>query len=53
MEIFIVIVLVLIVFALWSISSGIRNIQNTLFSIDSNLEHLKDFVEDPNPYKYK
>ena len=53
METFIVIALVLIVFALWGIKSGITNIQNTLFNIDSNLDSLNDRFNprEPNPYE--
>ncbi len=53
MEIFLVIVLVVIVFALWGIKSGITNIQNSLFSIDSNLESLENRFNPPdiNPYE--
>ncbi len=53
METVIVIALVLIVFALWGIKSGIANIQNTLFNIDSNLDSLNDRFNPPetNPYE--
>ena len=53
METVIVIALVLIVFALWGIKSGITNIQNTLFNIDINLDSLNDRFNPPetNPYE--
>mgnify|MGYP001570739047 CR=1 FL=1 len=53
MEIFIVIALVLTVFALWGIKSGITDIQNSLFNIDSNLDSLNDKFNPPESDPYE
>ncbi|MBU4339225.1 hypothetical protein KKB43_03195 [Patescibacteria group bacterium] len=42
MDIILVIAIVIIILILLTIKNGIINIQNTLFTIDSNLEALKD-----------
>ena len=44
METFLVIVLILIVFALWKANGILTNIQNTLFNIDSNLDKINDTI---------
>ncbi len=53
MEIFLVIGLIVIVFALWGIRSDISNMQNSLSNIDSNLESLNERFNPPdiNPYE--
>lgn len=48
MEAFLVIVLLLVVFALWGIKSGITEIGNSLFSIDNNLSDLNNKFSPPN-----
>jgi cell division protein FtsL len=48
METFLVIVLLLIVFALWKANRILRNIQNTLFTIDGNLDKLNDKLSSSN-----
>ncbi len=50
MEIFIVIVLLLIVFALWKANGILTNIQNTLFDIDSNLDKINDTMNPSDKY---
>ena len=48
METFLIIVLLLIVFALWKANRFLRNIQNTLFTIDDNLDKLNEKLSPPN-----
>lgn len=50
MEIFIVIVLLLIVFALWKANGILTNMQNTLFDIDSNLGKINDTMNPSEKY---
>ena len=44
MEIILTIGLIVIVFQLSGINRGISNMQNSLFTIDSNLESLEDTI---------
>lgn len=52
MEIFLVIVLLLIVFALWKTNGILTNIQNTLFNIESNLDQINDAMNPSDDSEY-